>query len=156
MELGGLPLHPLVVHAAVVLTPLAVALVGAFALLPRHRWWLRWPAVGTTVVALVAVWVSRLSGNALADDLPGIEQLIGTHRDRAELLSVLMVVWTVLVVAGARLLGGPSALVSGWGAQEDRAGRGSAAVVVVLVVSSLVVLGSVVLTGDSGSRAVWG
>lgn len=156
MELGGLPLHPLVVHAAVVLTPLAAALVIAFALLPRHRWLTRWPAVATTVVALLSVWAARVSGSALADDLPGIEQAIATHRDRGVLLSVLMVVFTALVVTGARLLGGPSPLVSGWGARESKAGALGTAVVVVLVAASLVVLVSVVLTGDAGSRAVWG
>ncbi len=156
MEIGGLPLHPLVIHAAVVLTPLAAALVVAFAVLPRHRWLTRWPAVATTVVALGAVWVSRFSGNTLADDLPGIEQLIETHRSRGELLSLAMVVFTLLVLAAAWALGGPSALVSGWGAREPRAASMELPLVVLLVAASLVVLVLVVLTGDAGSRAVWG
>lgn len=38
MEFFGLPLHPLVVHAAVVFVPLAALLVMVFAVFPRHRW----------------------------------------------------------------------------------------------------------------------
>ena len=43
MEIAGLPLHPLVVHAAVVLIPLTALLAVAFAVLPRWRWLVRWP-----------------------------------------------------------------------------------------------------------------
>jgi hypothetical protein len=46
MTFAGLPLHPLVVHAAVVLTPLAALLVVGSAVLPR--WLTRWPAGAAT------------------------------------------------------------------------------------------------------------
>jgi hypothetical protein len=48
MTFAGLPLHPLVVHAAVVLTPLAALLVVGSAVLPRWRWLTRWPAGAAT------------------------------------------------------------------------------------------------------------
>lgn len=156
MEIAGLPLHPLVVHAAVVLTPLAAALVVVFAVLPRHRWLTRWPAVATTVVALGSVWVSRFSGNSLADSLPGIEQVIETHRSRGVWLSLAMVVFTLLVAVSAWALGGPSALASGRGARESRVAGQETLLVVLLVASALVVLVLVGLTGDAGARAVWG
>jgi hypothetical protein len=37
MELGGLPLHPLVIHAAVVFGPLAALCALGYALLDRWR-----------------------------------------------------------------------------------------------------------------------
>jgi uncharacterized membrane protein len=156
MEVGGVPLHPLVVHAAVVFVPLAALAVVAFAVLPKHRWLTRWPAVLTTVVALVSVWVSRFSGHALKEDLQGIEQVIATHEERAELLSLLMIGFAVLALVGAWALGGPSALVSGAGSRESRVAALDVVLPGVLVVASLVVLVLVVLVGDAGSRVVWG
>ena len=44
MEINGLPLHPLVVHAAVIFGPLAAVAALAF-LVPRWRDRLRWPMV---------------------------------------------------------------------------------------------------------------
>ena len=59
MELNGVPLHPLVVHAVVVLGPLAALTGLAYAAVPRWRWLLRCPLVAlaavVAVVALVAV-----------------------------------------------------------------------------------------------------
>lgn len=156
MEIAGLPLHPLVVHAAVVLTPLAAALVVAYAVLPRHRWATRWPAVGFTLAALASVWVARLSGLSLLESRTGLEQIIGTHRQRGEVLSLVMVLFTVLVLVAARLLGGPSALASGAGARESRSATVDRSLTVALVAGSVLVLVGVVLAGDAGARLVWG
>ncbi|MBA2465368.1 MAG: hypothetical protein H0V42_10395 [Nocardioidaceae bacterium] len=156
MEFAGLPLHPLVVHAAVVLTPMAVVLVVAFAIRPRHRWLTRWPTAVITAGALVSVWVARLSGDALTESRPELEQLVRTHQERGELLSLLMVVFAVLTAAGVWFLGGPSVLVSGRGARASRAAVLDKVLPAVLVLAAVVVLVLVVLVGDSGSRAVWG
>ena len=60
-EILGLPIHALVVHASVILIPLA-ALVGVAFLRPAWRMPLRWPLVAATAVATVLVWVTRQSG----------------------------------------------------------------------------------------------
>lgn len=156
MEIGGLPLHPLVVHAAVVFVPLAVLAVIGFAGWQRHRWLTRWPAVILVVVATGSVWVSRLSGNALLESRPELERIIQTHQDRGTLLSILVIVLLLLTLAGAWSLGGPSALASGRGAKASRVPMLDTVLPTVLVIFALVVLASAVLTGDSGSRAVWG
>jgi len=156
MEIGGLPLHPLVVHAAVVLTPLAVLAVVAFALWPRHRWLTRWPTVALTVAAAGSVVVARQSGVALLEARPELEQLIATHQDRATVLVPLTLVLLVLVAVGAWALGGPSALASGVGARESRVAALDKVLPALLVLVGLAVLVMVVLTGDAGSRAVWG
>lgn len=156
MEFMGLPLHPLVVHAAVVFVPLAALLVIVFAVLPKHRWATRWPAFLLTLVSLVTVWVARISGKSLKDELPGIEQVIATHEDRGELLSLLMIGFTVLVAVGAWSLGGPSALASGRGARDGGVAVLDKVMPAVLVVAALVVLVLVVMTGDAGTRVVYG
>jgi len=156
MEIGGLPLHPLVVHAAVVLTPLAVLAVVVFALWPRHRWLTRWPTVALTLAAAGSVVVARLSGAALVEARPELERLVAGHQDRANILVPLVLVLLVLVAVGAWSLGGPSALVSGAGARESRVAALDKVLPALLVLMGVAVLVMVVLTGDSGSRAVWG
>jgi hypothetical protein len=156
MEIGGLPLHPLVVHAAVVFTPLAVLAVVVFALWPRHRWLSRWPAVLLTLAAAGSVVVARLSGEALVEARPELARLVAEHQDRAGLLVPLTLVLLALVAVGAWSLGGPSALASGAGARESRVVALDKVLPALLVVVAVAVLVMVVLTGDSGSRAVWG
>ena len=156
MEIGGLPLHPLVVHAAVVFTPLAVLAVVVFALWPRHRWLSRWPAVLLTLAAAGSVVVARLSGEALVEARPELARLVAEHQDRAGLLVPLTLVLLALVAVGAWSLGGPSALASGAGARESRVVALDQVLPALLVVVAVAVLVMVVLTGDSGSRAVWG
>lgn len=156
MELGGLPLHPLVVHAAVVLTPLAVLAVVVFALWPRHRWLTRWPTVALTVAAAGSVVLARQSGLALLEARPELERLVEDHQERATVLVPLMLVLLVLVTFGAWALGGPSALASGAGARESRVAALDKVLPALLVLAGLAVLVMVLLTGDSGSRAVWG
>ena len=156
MTFAALPLHPLVVHAAVVFTPLAVLLALGFALRPRWRYLLRWPLAVSTAISLVTVWVSRLSGDSLLDAKPELRQLLHTHEERAELLSLLMIAFTVVVAVVVWGLGGESGLASGAGARETRVAVLDKTVPALLVVAAVLVLVWVVLTGDAGSRAVWG
>jgi hypothetical protein len=161
MNVAGLPVHALVVHAAVVLTPLAIALVAAFALLPRWRWLIRWPAALAAVAATGSVLLAKLSGDALLEDRPFLlqsQQLatkIELHQQRGGVLVWLMVGFLLLALVGAWALGGPSGLTSGRGAQDSRVPALDVALPVVLVIASAVVLVWVVLTGDAGARAVW-
>ena len=62
-EFNGLPLHPLVVHAAVVLGPLAALAALAYVALPRYRDWLRWVALVSVLLATAAIWAAYLTGN---------------------------------------------------------------------------------------------
>ncbi|MFP5252502.1 MAG: DUF2231 domain-containing protein [Actinomycetes bacterium] len=156
MEIGGLPLHPLVVHAAVVLTPLAVLAVLAFAVRPAHRWLTRWPALLLTVAAFLSVWVARLSGQALLDSRPELRQLVAGHQERGEMLSLAVTVFLVLTALGAWALGGPSPLVSGRGSVASRGPLAERLLPWLLVLASLGTLLLAVLAGDSGARAVWG
>jgi hypothetical protein len=156
MEFTGLPLHPLVVHAAVVLTPLAVAFAVVFAVVPRWRYLLRWPLAVTTVVSLGAVWLARISGNSLLKSKPELQKLINTHQTRGHQLSLLMILFTVVVLLGVWSLGGASGFTSGAGARESKLAVLDKAVPVLLVLVALVVLVWVALTGDAGSRALWG
>src|SRR4051794_27086721 len=156
MQVAGLPMHALVVHAAVVFTPLAVLAAVVFAVVPRWRYLTRWPTVVLSAVAFVTVWIARLSGNSFLDQKPELRQLIHTHEERGDQLSVLMILFLVLVLLAAWTLSGPSGLTSGRGGREAPAAALDKVLPAIVVLAALLVLVWVVLTGDAGSRAVWG
>lgn len=156
MEIAGLPLHPLLVHATVVLVPLAAVSAIVFATVPGWRWLTRWPTTVLAVLAVVLAWLTRLSGEALVESRPVLEPLVEDHEELGELLAWVVIPFAALVLLAAWSLAGATALASG------RGGRGSRIPAVGRVVPALVVLGAlgvlalVVLAGDSGARAVWG
>ena len=164
MEIDGLPVHPLVVHAAVVLTPLAVLLAWTLVAWPAARWVTRWLAPGAAALALLTVVLATSSGEALLEARPFLESsdspvrdLVREHEELGEQLQLLMVAFTVTVAAAWWLLPAESPLASGRLAHAGRGGawprRGVAGVVVVL---GLLCLVWVIRTGDAGARAVWG
>lgn len=156
MTIAGLPLHPLVVHGAVVLIPLTAMLAIGLAVLPRWRWLTRWPTALASLVAIALAYLATTTGETLEEARPEFEQLVKDHADRGELLAQLTIVLALVVVAGAFLLPGPSGLASGRGAVASRVAIADKVLPVLLVLAAVVVLVQVVLTGDSGARAVWG
>ena len=99
-NLGNLPLHPLVVHAAVVGIPLAALLAFLFAF-PRTREWARWPLAITVVGATAVTFVARQSGLAFEAALgikPGnpVGDLILQHSLLANQLFYIMIGFSVI------------------------------------------------------------
>jgi len=156
MELGGLPLHPLVVHAAVVFTPLAGLVAIVFAVVPRWRWLTRWPAGVTALAALGSVVISKLSGQSFLDQRPELAPLVRVHQERAELLLWFVIGFFVIVAAAVWMVSSTSPLPSGRGARDAAVSWADRVLPILVVLSSLAVIVQVVLTGDAGSRAVWG
>lgn len=144
MEISGLPLHPLVVHAAVVLGPLGALTAVGYAALPRWRDRLRWPMVAMALVATGSIVAAYLSGTSFLDSRPGLEQEPGVrlHHDRAGLLLWLTVAF------------GAVAVVAGW--LHARTGATRVALHLAIGLLGLAVLVQAVLTGEAGARAVWG
>lgn len=139
---NGLPLHPLVVHAVVVLVPLMAVLTFLVALLAR---WRRFAplALGADVVVLGLAFVATQSGEALQSRLSSVSsQPVAVehaeHGDAVPFVVLGLVAAAVLVVL-ARRWGGVLVPVS----------------VVAAAVAGAVAIGWVVVTGESGAAAVW-
>lgn len=137
---NGLPVHPLVVHAVVVLVPLSI--VGALAVAIRPAWRSRygWLTAALLLVATVLTPVATSSGEAL-------EKRVGDPGEHADLGDALIWFELALLVTLVVLL------------YLDRVGRGGTLlkVVPVLVVVAAVAAGiQVYRVGDSGARAAWG
>lgn len=153
LQVAGLPLHPLIVHAVVVLTPLTVLalLLGAFWPAARRRLGVA-TALGALVV-LVLVPITVAAGQSLAERIGPVPAV-----ERHEELGEMLLPWAIalFVVAAAQWawfrFGEPE--------MRRRSPRGALAVGIGLAVASLVVgvgtLLMIVLIGDSGARAVWG
>ncbi len=153
MEINGVPLHALVVHAAVVLVPLAALAVLAMAR-PGWRWLARWPALVLAVGAALTVQLAALSGQNLRDSRKLDSPLVQTHQEWGGRLVVAMWVFAAVTVVAFWALPHVTRLVDG----RDRPGRVAVLerpLVVVLVLLAVLVLVLVFLTGDAGARAVW-
>lgn len=149
MEISGLPLHPLVVHAVVVFVPLAALAGLGYALVPRWRRVLWWPLLVCTVVAVGGAVVAAKSGEDLATSR-GLDQLAAVrhHMTLGTRLRNLSLLFAVAVALGLWLLRSSRARTSRRGLDLVVAG--------LLVVASVAALVAVVMAGDSGARAVWG
>jgi cytochrome bd-type quinol oxidase subunit 2 len=153
MEINGVPLHPLVVHAVVVFVPLA-ALAAILMSVPKWRWLARWPALLVTLGATAACYVATLTGENMKETRDLDSPLIRTHEEWGARLMIAMWVFTALTVVAFWALPHVTRLS---GAQ-DRTARVAALekpLMVLLPVVAVIVLVLVVLTGDAGARAVW-
>ena len=152
-EITGLPLHPLLVHAVVVLAPLtALALIlGSLWPAARRRLGIVTPLAALLLVALVPVTVA--AGQALSE-VVGPAPTIETHGGYGRML--LPWVIGMFVVAAAQWAW------FRWGASPAKEGgsrRGRAVPIVLAVLAVAAGAGTTVmvaLIGDSGARAVWG
>jgi uncharacterized membrane protein len=166
----GLPVHPLVVHATVVLTPVATLLVAVCAVVPASRRRLVWPTVVACALACLTVAAAALSGGNLERRVGGSPAI---HR-HSELADVL-VFWVVAMSVAALLLAYVSwyragAPVAAWLRVPDRLARRAApaqlarlvavrwllpAASVLSLVTAVGTMVAVVLVGHSGAQAAW-
>ena len=147
----GLPLHPLIVHATVVIVPTAALMVLLAAVWPRLRRWAGPLPVGLSVAALVLDPLSTSSGESLEHKVSG-NALIEKHAHLAD--GLLPWVIALVVTAGCVYL---------WHRRTQR-GHGQSLrtrrwLPVVLsclaVVAALGTVVQVVRIGHSGAEAAW-
>ncbi|MDN5743722.1 MAG: hypothetical protein L0H31_01210 [Nocardioidaceae bacterium] len=145
MEINGVPVHPLVVHAAVVFTPAAAIAAFAYAV-PSWRDRVRWPLVVLAAIALIAVWVAFYSGEDLregrfAQVAEPLQGKIAEHEDWAQRLRIGVTVFAALSFGAAWF--------------HSRTGAVRRIVAAVLALAGLALLLLVYFTGDAGAQAVW-
>lgn len=142
----GLPAHPLVVHAVVVLVPLAAVSALIVAMWPAARARYAPLALGVATLALVSIPLATHTGEELEPHVAP-SALVQRHTHMADgLLPFVIVLWLAL-----------AALVAGQlPAIRRRVPRFAVpAVAVVLVLAGIASAAQVVRIGDSGARAAW-
>src|SRR5262249_6263046 len=145
---NGLPVHALVVHAVVVLLPLACLGTIAIAVRPswRHRYGVLVVACAAVSTALIPVATS--SGEAL-------ESHVGNPGEHAELGDQLIWSAVPLVVLSLALVWLDRRHRASTSDEPNRSGV-MRVVAVLALVAALATSVQVYRVGDSGARAAWG
>jgi uncharacterized membrane protein len=146
--LGGIPLHPLVVHAVVVLVPLTA--IGVILIAFVSRWRQRYGGLVAlfALAALVATPIAKISGERFRDEL-GSSALIQKHADLGQNMLYFSIALFVVAVAlwwvGRRE------------AQREPYGRGlTIGIGVVSVIVAIAAGAWIFQVGHSGADAAWG
>jgi hypothetical protein len=146
--IAGLPMHPLVVHAVVVLLPLLALLSVLVAWKPRwNRAWGIWVVAGLFVITGVTA-VAKETGERLATRI-GEGAITATGH--------LTLGKTLPLFAGVLFL--LTALLWWFDRRTGRNGQRTTftkVVAVLVVVAALAAVVETVRVGESGARAVWG
>ena len=140
-SIAGLPLHPLVVHVAVVFLPLSALALIALVAVPRWRKPYGLLAVAAATLGAAGAFVAKQSGEALAEEVG----LPADHAQWGDRLTLAAIAFAVVALI--------------WFVLDRR--REPVAVVstitqVAVVGLSIAVLVLTVLVGHSGATAVWG
>jgi uncharacterized membrane protein len=151
-QIGGLPVHVLVLHAAVVLVPLLALGAIVYAVVPRWRPRIGWAVFLLAIVAPVITFVTRQSGVKFYDRLvphvsPRGRQLLDEHMHFGTLTFwftlALGIVTLVMVIVTLR--------------KSSSLPRGADLGLAVIMVALAAISGYYVFrTGDSGAHVVWG
>lgn len=142
--LAGLPLHPLLVHGAVVLVPLVAIGAMVMSYLPSFSRRHGKIILGLAVVAQISVFLAKISGEAFEDIL---NKSVEKHAELGEIAPFVTIPMVILIYLRWRM---------------DRSGSTFGSVVirrltsVALVVASLVNIVFIFLVGHSGAESVWG
>jgi len=142
--LAGLPLHPLLVHSAVVLIPLVAIGALVMSYLPSFSRRHGKIILILAVIAQVSVFLAKMSGEAFAEIL---DKNVEKHAELGEITPLVTLPMVILIYLRWRM---------------DRSGSTFGSVVirrltsVALVVASLISIIVIVLVGHSGASSVWG
>jgi len=142
--LAGLPLHPLLVHSAVVLVPLVAIGALVMSYLPSFSRRHGKIILILAVIAQVSVFLAKMSGEAFAEIL---DKNVEKHVELGEITPLVTLPMVILIYLRWRM---------------DRSGSTFGSVVirrltsVALVVASLISIIVIVLVGHSGASSVWG
>ncbi len=134
----GLPVHPLVVHFAVVILPLSTIALIAIIYTPKIKVKYSFIAAAGIVLGSAAVLVAKQSGEALAEK-------IGTpvvHADYGSLLTIAAFIFMVLTIIWYQ-------------SAKGRKSRTATLLSHITALAGVAVLILTFLTGHSGAEAVW-
>ncbi|HUW01013.1 MAG TPA: DUF2231 domain-containing protein [Acidimicrobiales bacterium] len=147
-ELFGIPAHPLLVHAAVVLLPLAAVAIVIVAAVPRARRHYAPIALVLAILALGSVGLAQGSGESLEERVTET-QLVDAHASQGE--SVLPWAIAVAVVAAAIV----GATIFAKQVERVSARTLTAILLVAALISGAGAVWTVIDVGHSGAKATW-
>jgi hypothetical protein len=147
-DLFGIPAHPLVVHAAVVLLPIAAIGTAIVAAVPKARRHYAPVVFGVALLATIAVGLAQQSGESLEHRVTE-NVLVEEHTEQGE--SVLPWAIAVTAIAGAVAIADPLC---------KRLARVPGNAITAVLIATALLAGSgatwtVIRVGHSGAKATW-
>ena len=154
IEIGGLPAHILLIHAVVVLAPVAGLAAIVYATVPRWRNYLAWPLAVLSLGLVPLSLLTAQAGEQLEKSRPS-SALIREHAEQGDVLKAVSVLF-FLVIAAALIvsfepLGRRFAFLG-------RLRTNSAVRVAILALTAAAgafFIYQSVVTGHSGAASVW-
>jgi hypothetical protein len=142
-KIGGLPVHPLIVHLPIVFGPI-LGLLALGLLVPAWRTKLIKPLAGLAIITAIAAILAAESGEWLASHLvDGPPAGLHDHEEAAELYRNLSIAFAVLLVAAALFMNRLKGAI-----------QHVAAVALALI--GLASVGAVIEAGHEGAKLAWG
>jgi cytochrome b involved in lipid metabolism/uncharacterized membrane protein len=144
-SITGLPMHPLVVHFAVVLLPLAAIMLITLFFVPRWRAAFRWLTMAGLIAGTGAAFVAKETGEAFAAH-------VGLPQDHAVWGDALVVVAVALVIVAGVWFWLQRPVATRLAKSREPGIRAVGVVAVALAAAATVMT---VIVGHSGATAVW-
>lgn len=141
---AGLPLHPLVVHAAVVLVPLVALSALVMSYLPSFSRRYGKAILVLAVIAQGSLFLAKASGEALQEL---VDKNIESHAELGELAPFVTLPMLALIFIRWRMDRSGATVGNVWLRRGVSVG---------LVVASIAAIVMTVLVGHSGADSVWG
>ena len=147
-QIGGLPVHILVIHAAVVFVPLLALGAIVYAVVPRWRSKIGWAVISLAIITPIVTFVSKESGEKLYDRQsasfkPKLDAHMGFGTNTFWFTLALAVVTLVVAIVTLRRPGALPRIAE-------------IALGVIMIVLAVISGYYVYRTGDSGAHVVWG
>ncbi|WNM28782.1 DUF2231 domain-containing protein [Demequina capsici] len=148
---NGIPAHPLLVHAVIVLVPLAALAAIAVVVWPAAR---RWLGIGMPILVTagaISTALAKQAGEWLEERVPD-STLLQKHTEGADQLVPVVIVFLILAWAYWWWMRRQAR-------QSGEAGSRGRAVSIVLgallAVAAVGTTADVIIVGDAGAQAVW-
>ena len=143
-SVAGLPLHPLVIHASIVLIPLVAIGALVMSYLPSFSRRYGKMILIIAIVAQVSLFLAKVTGEAFEEIL---DKDMGKHAELGEIAPFVTVPMVALIYLRWRLDRSGATVGSAWVRRLTS---------LALIVASLASIAVIVLVGHSGAESVWG
>jgi hypothetical protein len=143
-SVAGLPLHPLVIHASIVLIPLVAIGALVMSYLPSFSRRFGKLILVIALFAQVSLFLAKVTGEAFEEIL---DKDMGNHAELGEIAPFITVPMVALIYLRWRLDRSGATVGSAWVRRLTS---------LALIVASLASIAVIVLVGHSGAESVWG
>jgi hypothetical protein len=143
-SVAGLPLHPLVIHASIILIPLVAIGALIMSYLPSFSRRYGKMILVIAIAGQISLFLAKFTGEALEEIL---DKDMGNHAELGEIAPFITLPMVALIYLRWRLDRSGATVGSAWVRRLTS---------IALIVAALASIAVIVLVGHSGAQSVWG